>query len=135
MNDGMLPEFCASAYPRASVSTQAKSFASFDSVEKDVRTIALAASSTIEMIRVHSTSSVTASSRTLMARLAPKGMEGEIFGLYALAGAATAWLGPLLVEQFTHATGSLRAGFGSIGVLLAAGLVVLLFVKPPKSGD
>jgi UMF1 family MFS transporter len=76
-----------------------------------------------------------ASSRTLMARLAPKGMEGEVFGLYALAGSATAWLGPLLVEQFTHATGNLRAGFGSIGLLLAAGLAALLFVKPPQANS
>ena len=30
MKDGMLPEFWASALPRASVSTQAKSLASFD---------------------------------------------------------------------------------------------------------
>src|SRR5436309_15321156 len=36
---------------------QAKSFASFESVENDVRTIALAASSTTEMRRVQSTSS------------------------------------------------------------------------------
>ena len=61
MKDGMLPEFCASAKPRASVSTQAKSLASFDSVENEVRTMAFAASSTTEMIRVHSTSSVIAS--------------------------------------------------------------------------
>jgi len=67
MNDGMLPLFWASAYPRASVSTQAKSFASLDSVENDVRTMALAASSTTEMMRVHRTSSVTASSLALMA--------------------------------------------------------------------
>jgi UMF1 family MFS transporter len=86
----------------------------------------------VTMVVAVSITAAYASSRTLMARLAPKGMEGEVFGLYALAGAATAWLGPLLVEQFTHATGSLRAGFGSIGLLLAAGLVVLLFVRPPK---
>ena len=63
MKDGMLPEFWASAKPRASVSTQAKSLASLESVEKDVRTMALAASSTTEMSRVQSTSSVMASKR------------------------------------------------------------------------
>ena len=61
MKDGMLPEFWASANPRASVSTHAKSLASLDSVENEVRTMAFAASSTTEMIRVHSTSSVIAS--------------------------------------------------------------------------
>ncbi|OQW59793.1 MAG: hypothetical protein A4S17_02580 [Proteobacteria bacterium HN_bin10] len=72
-----------------------------------------------------------ASSRALMAQLAPKGMEGEVFGLYALAGSATAWLGPMLVEYFTAAYQSQRAGFGSIVLLLIAGFLLLLFVKPP----
>jgi len=71
------------------------------------------------------------SSRALMAQLAPKGMEGEVFGLYALAGSATAWLGPLLVEHFTSAYQSQRAGFGSIAILLVLGFALLLFVKPP----
>ena len=73
-----------------------------------------------------------ASSRSLMARLAPKGMEGEVFGLYALAGSATAWLGPLLVEHFTATYQSQRAGFGSITILLVAGFLLLLMVKPPE---
>lgn len=72
-----------------------------------------------------------ASSRALMARLAPEGMEGEVFGLYALAGSATAWLGPMLVEFFTDAYQSQRAGFGSIAILLIVGFILLLFVKPP----
>jgi UMF1 family MFS transporter len=76
-----------------------------------------------------------ASSRALMAGLAPAGMEGEVFGLYALAGSATAWLGPLLVEYFTATYQSQRAGFGSIAVLLLAGLVLLLFVKPPQRAN
>src|SRR6266545_4781536 len=50
---------------------QAKSFASFDSVENDVRTIALAASSTTEMRRVQSTSSVIASNPRLMVSPSP----------------------------------------------------------------
>jgi UMF1 family MFS transporter len=72
-----------------------------------------------------------ASSRTLMAKLAPKGMEGELFGLYALAGSATVWLGPLLVETFTATYQSQRAGFVSIAILLVAGLLLLMRVKPP----
>jgi MFS transporter, UMF1 family len=75
-----------------------------------------------------------ASSRSLMARLAPKGMEGEVFGLYALAGSATAWLAPGLVAYFTSTTQSLRAGFASIVILLLAGFLLLLFVKPPPKG-
>ncbi len=72
-----------------------------------------------------------ASSRSLMAQLAPKGMEGEVFGLYALAGSATAWLAPALVAYFTTAYQDLRAGFASIALLLMAGFLLLLRVKPP----
>lgn len=71
------------------------------------------------------------SSRALMARLAPAGMEGEVFGLYALSGSATAFLGPGLVAAFTTIYQSLRAGFASIALLLFVGLFLLLFVKPP----
>jgi MFS transporter, UMF1 family len=72
-----------------------------------------------------------ASSRTLMARLSPAGMEGELFGLYALAGSATAWLGPLLVERFTSIYDSQRAGFAAIGILLGAGFLLLLTMRAP----
>jgi len=83
------------------------------------------------MLIAISITSAFASSRALMARLAPEGMEGEVFGLYAMAGSATAWLGPLVVESFTETYHSLAAGFGSIAILLAAGFLLLLFVKPP----
>ncbi len=73
-----------------------------------------------------------ASSRALMAQLAPPGMAGELFGLYALSASATAWLGPLLVEHFTAAYHSQRAGFGSVSILLVLGFLLLLFVKPPQ---
>jgi UMF1 family MFS transporter len=72
-----------------------------------------------------------ASSRTLMARLAPKGMEGEFFGLYSLSGAATVWLGSLLVEVFTNTFKSQQIGLASTGILLAAGLFIMFFVKQP----
>jgi MFS transporter, UMF1 family len=73
-----------------------------------------------------------ASSRSLMAKLCPPGMEGELFGLYALSSAATVWLGPLLVEHFTSAYQSQRAGFAAIGILLLVGGAMLMFVKAPE---
>lgn len=76
-----------------------------------------------------------ASSRTLMARLAPKGMEGEFFGLYSLAGSATVWLGPLLVGLFTRAFQSQQIGLASTGLLLIGGLVIMLFVRQPPRLD
>jgi len=72
-----------------------------------------------------------ASSRTLMARLAPKGMEGEFFGLYSLAGSATVWMGPMLVCIFTKAFQSQQIGLASTGILLVGGLILMLFVKQP----
>ena len=77
--------FCARASPRASVSTQAKSLASLDSVEKEVRTMALAASSTTEMIRVQSTSSVTASSGWSRGRLRERHHELPLGATRAMA--------------------------------------------------
>jgi UMF1 family MFS transporter len=85
----------------------------------------------IAMLIAISITAAYASSRTLMARLAPAGMEGEIFGLYALSGAATVWLGPLLVEHFTRTYDSQKIGFASIAILLVAGFAAMLFVKPP----
>ncbi|MBI1250146.1 MAG: MFS transporter [Alphaproteobacteria bacterium] len=87
------------------------------------------------MVIAISITAAYASSRTLMARLSPKGMEGELFGLYALSGAATVWLGPMLVEYFTGAYDSQKAGFGSIAILLVVGFLLMLFVKPPPAPD
>ena len=78
-----------------------------------------------------------ASSRTLMVRLSPKEIIGELFGIYALAGTATVWMGPLLVDVLTHwgkantPHWALQLGFGSIVVLLIGGFIVLWGVKEP----
>jgi MFS transporter, UMF1 family len=69
------------------------------------------------------------SSRTLLTRLAPADQLGSFFGLYALAGTATMWLGPLLVEYATVYGGTQQAGFVPVIGLLLVGLVLLLFVK------
>lgn len=73
-----------------------------------------------------------AASRSLMARLAPKGEETEFFGLFALSGRATAFLGPALVGVVTSVTGSQRAGLASLLVLLIAGAALLLRVSEPR---
>ena len=69
------------------------------------------------------------SSRTMLTAVAPKDNIGAFFGLYALSGAATAWLGPLLVEAATRAFGSQQAGMVPIAVLLASGMGVLSLVR------
>ncbi len=73
-----------------------------------------------------------AASRSLMARLAPAEMRTEMFGLFALSGKATAFLGPALLAFVTDTLNSQRAGMATILVFFAAGLVLLLPVSEPK---
>jgi MFS transporter, UMF1 family len=71
------------------------------------------------------------SSRTFLARLAPAGQEGELFGLYATTGRAVSFLAPTLVGLFTYLFGSDRAGMIGILLVLVAGLLALWPVHPP----
>lgn len=70
-----------------------------------------------------------ASSRTMVTRIAPPGRTAAYFGLYALSGTATAWLGSLLVKLATDAFGTQQAGFAPIAALLTLGLVGMGFVR------
>jgi len=74
-----------------------------------------------------------AASRSLMARLAPPDMRTEMFGLYALSGKATAFLGPLAFGLATDLFDSQRAGMATILVFLTVGLVLLLPVREPRN--
>ncbi|MBW0116863.1 MFS transporter [Pseudonocardia abyssalis] len=71
------------------------------------------------------------SSRTFLARLAPPGKEGELFGLYATTGRAASFLAPTLVGLFTYLFASDRAGILGILLVLGVGLVALLPVRRP----
>jgi UMF1 family MFS transporter len=73
------------------------------------------------------------SSRTYLARLAPAGQEGQLFGLYATTGRAVSFLAPTLVGVFTTVFGSDRAGIVGILLVLALGLVALWPVRPPAT--
>lgn len=79
------------------------------------------------------------SSRAYLARLAPQGESGELFGLYATTGRAVSFLAPTLfticiaVATPLVAEGEAqRWGVLGIMVVLLAGLLVLLPVKPPS---
>ncbi|WP_344412410.1 MFS transporter [Pseudonocardia ailaonensis] len=71
------------------------------------------------------------SSRTYLARLAPAGQEGQLFGLYATTGRAVSFLAPTLVGLFTFLFSSDRAGIVGILVVLLAGVVALWPVRAP----
>ena len=68
-------------------------------------------------------------SRTMLARLAPPDKLAEFFGLYALAGKATAFAAPLLVGLTTTLFASQRPGLAVLIVFLVGGLIVLRTVR------
>lgn len=71
------------------------------------------------------------SSRTYLARLAPAGHEGQMFGLYATTGRAVSFLAPSLFALFAGAFASDRMGIIGIALVLAVGATALAFVRPP----
>ena len=73
-------------------------------------------------------------SRSMMARLAPPELTGEMFGLFALSGRITAFLGPLLVGAIALIADSQRVGMSVIIVFLVIGLVLMLPLKEPDRG-
>jgi UMF1 family MFS transporter len=80
-----------------------------------------------------------ASSRTLLTRLTPPAQTGAFFGVYALSGTATVWLGSFLVNLGTKVFKTQQGGFATIILLLAVGFIGLLFVRggdrPQAQGD
>ena len=82
------------------------------------------------------------SSRAYLARLAPHGESGELFGLYATTGRAVSFLAPALftlcitvAAPLVEPGGAQRWGILGIMVVLLAGLLLLLPVKAPgKAG-
>jgi UMF1 family MFS transporter len=75
---------------------------------------------------------VQASSRSMMARLAPPGLEAEMFGLYAFSGKATAFMGPMLVGWVTLISGDPRLGMAMVLPFFAVGLALLMPVREPR---
>lgn len=75
-----------------------------------------------------------AASRSLMAHLAPVELRTEMFGLFALSGKITAFMGPAVLAWVTMAAHSQRAGMATILVFLSLGLVLLLRVREKAPG-
>ncbi|WP_027136087.1 MFS transporter [Geminicoccus roseus] len=77
---------------------------------------------------------VQSATRSMMARLAHPERRAELFGILALTGRATAFLGPMLVAILTTATGSQRIGMTPILLFWIAGMALLAFV-PVSAGS
>lgn len=74
-----------------------------------------------------------ASSRSLMARLAPSDRVGEFFGLFALSGKVTSFLGPTLVALATTVFASQRAGLAVLIVFFLTGGALLAGVNVKRA--
>jgi UMF1 family MFS transporter len=61
--------------------------------------------------------------------MAPPALQHEMFGLYALSGKATAFIGPLLAGWITEWAGTQRAGMASIIMLFVIGFLIMLTVN------
>ena len=73
---------------------------------------------------------IQAASRTMMVRQARPGRMTEAFGLYALAGKATAFLAPTSIGVLTAISGSQQMGMLPLVFLFLAGALLLRWVKP-----
>jgi UMF1 family MFS transporter len=70
-----------------------------------------------------------AASRTLLIRMAPKDLIAQYFGLFALTGKVTSFVGPLLIGAITAITASQKAGMAVLVVFFVAGLALLARVR------
>lgn len=68
-------------------------------------------------------------SRTMMVRHAHPERASEAFGLYALSGKATAFMGPLLIGMTTYLLGDARLGVVPLIGLFLIGLFLLVWVR------
>lgn len=73
-----------------------------------------------------------AASRSYLAHVSPPTMRTEMFGLYEMAGKATAFMGPLLVASVTHLSQSQRGGMYVVVGLMVVGFVIMLGTPEAK---
>jgi MFS transporter, UMF1 family len=73
-----------------------------------------------------------AAARTLLVRLAPPDRITQYFGLFALSGKVTSFLGPFLVGVVTAATLSQKAGMAVLIGFFLTGFALLVCVRKPS---
>ena len=73
---------------------------------------------------------IYAASRSMMVRHTNMARPTEAFGLFALAGKATAFLAPLLIGLFTYWLNDARLGFSPVVGLFILGMLLLRWVQP-----
>jgi UMF1 family MFS transporter len=70
-----------------------------------------------------------AASRTLLIRMAPQDRIAQYFGLFALTGKVTSFVGPLLIGLITAVTASQKAGMAVLVLFFVSGLALLTRVR------
>jgi len=70
-----------------------------------------------------------AASRTLLIKLAPRDRVAQFFGLFALTGKVTAFIGPMLIGLITALTASQKGGLAVLVLFFVAGLALLATVR------
>ena len=72
---------------------------------------------------------IQSASRVFITKSIDENSQASGFGLFALSGKLTSFIGPLLVSTITYFSNSQRIGFSSAIILLLIGLLILLKVK------
>jgi UMF1 family MFS transporter len=70
-----------------------------------------------------------AASRTLLIHMAPKDRIAQFFGLFALTGKVTSFIGPMLIGAVTAITMNQKAGMAVLIVFFVGGLGLLTRVR------
>jgi UMF1 family MFS transporter len=70
-----------------------------------------------------------AASRSLLIRMAPRDRIAQYFGLFALTGKVTSFMGPLLIGVVTAVTQSQKAGMATLVLFFVVGLALLARVR------
>ena len=73
-------------------------------------------------------------SRSMMAKLSPRAMLAEFFGIYSMSGQATTFIGPLAIGILTLLFNANRPGVLVGAFFLLVGLLIMFAVKEPKEG-
>ncbi len=72
---------------------------------------------------------IQSASRVFITKSIDENNQASGFGLFALSGKLTSFIGPLLVSTITYISSNQRIGFSSAIILLLIGLLILLKVK------
>jgi UMF1 family MFS transporter len=76
---------------------------------------------------------VQSSSRAMVAMLSPAEIRNEAFGFFSLSGKAISIFGPLVYSAVTTGTQNPRTGVFAVLPFLVIGLLLVLFVREPRS--